>query len=50
MNKEIAIAMANLTTGIYVLTVDDGTHRYGMGSARRTFPLAALFSPGFPRY
>jgi flavin reductase (DIM6/NTAB) family NADH-FMN oxidoreductase RutF len=33
MNKDIAIAMANLTTGIYVLTVDDGTHHHGMSSS-----------------
>src|SRR5579872_6844952 len=33
MDKEIAIAMANLTTGIYVLTVDDGTRCHGMSSS-----------------
>jgi flavin reductase (DIM6/NTAB) family NADH-FMN oxidoreductase RutF len=33
MNHEIAGAMANLTTGIYVLTVNDGTLRHGMSSS-----------------
>jgi flavin reductase len=33
MDKDIAIAMANLSTGIYVLTVNDGTHRHGMSSS-----------------
>jgi flavin reductase (DIM6/NTAB) family NADH-FMN oxidoreductase RutF len=33
MDKDIAIAMANLTTGIYVLTVNDGSHRHGMSSS-----------------
>jgi flavin reductase (DIM6/NTAB) family NADH-FMN oxidoreductase RutF len=33
MNHDIAEAMANLTTGIYVLTVNDGTHRHGMSSS-----------------
>ena len=33
MDKEIALAMANLSTGIYVLTVNDGTHRHGMSSS-----------------
>jgi len=33
MDKDIAIAMANLTTGIYVLTVNDGTHHHGMSSS-----------------
>ncbi len=33
MDKRIGIAMANLSTGIYVLTVNDGTHRHGMSSS-----------------
>lgn len=33
MDKETAIAMAHLTTGIYVLTVNDGVHRHGMSSS-----------------
>src|ERR1700683_2081391 len=33
MDKETALAMANLSTGIYVLTVNDGTHRHGMSSS-----------------
>jgi len=33
MDRNIAIAMANFTTGIYVLTVNDGTHRHGMSSS-----------------
>jgi flavin reductase (DIM6/NTAB) family NADH-FMN oxidoreductase RutF len=33
MDKDIGIAMANLSTGIYVLTVNDGTHRHGMSSS-----------------
>ena len=33
MDTEIAIAMAHLTTGIYVLTVNDGVHRHGMSSS-----------------
>jgi flavin reductase (DIM6/NTAB) family NADH-FMN oxidoreductase RutF len=33
MDNDIAIAMANLSTGIYVLTVNDGTHRHGMSSS-----------------
>jgi flavin reductase (DIM6/NTAB) family NADH-FMN oxidoreductase RutF len=33
MERNIAIAMANLSTGIYVLTVNDGTHRHGMSSS-----------------
>ena len=33
MNHDIAVAMANLSTGIYVLTVNDGTHRHGMSSS-----------------
>ena len=33
MEREIAIALASLTTGIYVLTVADGTHRHGMSSS-----------------
>jgi len=33
MNNDIATAMANLSTGIYVLTVNDGTHRHGMSSS-----------------
>ena len=33
MDKDIGIAMANFTTGIYVLTVNDGTHRHGMSSS-----------------
>jgi flavin reductase (DIM6/NTAB) family NADH-FMN oxidoreductase RutF len=33
MNHDIAETMANLTTGIYVLTVNDGTHRHGMSSS-----------------
>lgn len=33
MDSEIARAMAALTTGIYVLTVDDGAHRHGMSSS-----------------
>jgi len=33
MDRNIAIAMANLSTGIYVLTVDDGRHRHGMSSS-----------------
>jgi len=33
MNNDIARAMASLTTGIYVLTVDDGTVRHGMSSS-----------------
>ena len=33
MDKDIAIALANLSTGIYVLTVNDGTHRHGMSSS-----------------
>ena len=33
MDRNIAIAMANLSTGIYVLTVADGTHRHGMSSS-----------------
>jgi flavin reductase (DIM6/NTAB) family NADH-FMN oxidoreductase RutF len=33
MDNAVAIAMANLSTGIYVLTVNDGTHRHGMSSS-----------------
>ncbi|HLX36281.1 MAG TPA: flavin reductase family protein [Candidatus Binataceae bacterium] len=33
MDRNIAVAMANLSTGIYVLTVDDGAHRHGMSSS-----------------
>jgi flavin reductase (DIM6/NTAB) family NADH-FMN oxidoreductase RutF len=33
MDRNIAVAMANLSTGIYVLTVNDGTHRHGMSSS-----------------
>ena len=33
MNSDIARAMSSLTTGIYVLTVDDGTVRHGMSSS-----------------
>lgn len=33
MDKDIAIAMANLSTGIYVLTVNDGAHHHGMSSS-----------------
>ena len=33
MESEIARAMAALTTGIYVLTVDDGARRHGMSSS-----------------
>jgi flavin reductase len=33
MDKDIGIAMVNFTTGIYVLTVNDGTHRHGMSSS-----------------
>jgi flavin reductase (DIM6/NTAB) family NADH-FMN oxidoreductase RutF len=33
MDNDIRIAMANLSTGIYVLTVNDGTHRHGMSSS-----------------
>ncbi len=33
MDRDIGIAMANLSTGIYVLTVADGTHRHGMSSS-----------------
>jgi len=33
MDTEVAIAMANLSTGIYVLTVNDGTHHHGMSSS-----------------
>ena len=33
MNNDIARAMASLTTGIYVLTVDDGAARHGMSSS-----------------
>jgi flavin reductase (DIM6/NTAB) family NADH-FMN oxidoreductase RutF len=33
MDNDIAIAMANLSTGIYVLTVNDGMHRHGMSSS-----------------
>jgi flavin reductase (DIM6/NTAB) family NADH-FMN oxidoreductase RutF len=33
MDNDVAIAMANLSTGIYVLTVNDGTHRHGMSSS-----------------
>jgi flavin reductase (DIM6/NTAB) family NADH-FMN oxidoreductase RutF len=33
MDKDIRIAMANLSTGIYVLTVNDGTHCHGMSSS-----------------
>jgi flavin reductase (DIM6/NTAB) family NADH-FMN oxidoreductase RutF len=33
MDKNIAIAMANLSTGIYVLTVNDGAHHHGMSSS-----------------
>ncbi len=33
MEKDIGIAMAHLSTGIYVLTVNDGTHRHGMSSS-----------------
>jgi len=33
MDKDIGIAMANLSTGIYVLTVNDGAHRHGMSSS-----------------
>jgi flavin reductase len=33
MEGEIARAMAALTTGIYVLTVDDGERRHGMSSS-----------------
>lgn len=33
MERDIGIAMANLSTGIYVLTVNDGTHHHGMSSS-----------------
>lgn len=33
MDRDIAIAMAHLSTGIYVLTVNDGAHRHGMSSS-----------------
>jgi flavin reductase len=33
MDNDISVAMAHLTTGIYVLTVNDGTHRHGMSSS-----------------
>ena len=33
MDRNIAVAMANLSTGIYVLTVNDGAHRHGMSSS-----------------
>ena len=33
MDRDTAIAMANLSTGIYVLTVNDGTHHHGMSSS-----------------
>ena len=33
MDKDLGIAMANLSTGIYVLTVNDGTHCHGMSSS-----------------
>jgi flavin reductase (DIM6/NTAB) family NADH-FMN oxidoreductase RutF len=33
MNEDTARAMASLTTGIYVLTIDDGTARHGMSSS-----------------
>jgi flavin reductase (DIM6/NTAB) family NADH-FMN oxidoreductase RutF len=33
MEKDLAIAMANLSTGIYVLTINDGTHHHGMSSS-----------------
>jgi flavin reductase (DIM6/NTAB) family NADH-FMN oxidoreductase RutF len=33
MDKNIGTAMANLSTGIYVLTVNDGIHRHGMSSS-----------------
>lgn len=33
MEKELALAMAGLTTGIYVLTVADGGHYHGMSSS-----------------
>ena len=33
MERNIAVAMANLSTGIYVLTVNDGAHRHGMSSS-----------------
>jgi flavin reductase len=33
MDHDIGLAMANLSTGIYVLTVNDGTHRHGMSSS-----------------
>jgi len=33
MDRNIAIAMAHLSTGIYVLTVNDGAHRHGMSSS-----------------
>jgi len=33
MNDDTARAMASLTTGIYVLTVDDGAVRHGMSSS-----------------
>lgn len=33
MNKDIAAALAALTTGIYVLTVNDGAHHHGMSSS-----------------
>jgi len=33
MDNDFARAMATMTTGIYVLTVDDGTIRHGMSSS-----------------
>lgn len=33
MDKNIAVVMAHLSTGIYVLTVNDGTHHHGMSSS-----------------
>ena len=33
MDKDVATALAALTTGIYVLTVSDGAHHHGMSSS-----------------
>lgn len=33
MEAEVAYALSQLTTGIYVLTVNDGAHRHGMSSS-----------------
>jgi len=36
MERQLATALAGLTTGIYVLTVRAGEHQHGMGSSWAT--------------